>query len=178
MYPSLSHTFIRREIAEMRVRGFDVVVYATRKCPEEQLLSESDTKEYASTKSILPVNPLKFLAVNLKLFILNPARYLSTLFTALQHRLPGLKNLVWSFLQFFEAMLLADMLKKDEVKHLHVHFGNAGANICYFSARYLQLSWSMTLHGTSCFDYPSGQLLEEKIAHCTFANCISYFGLS
>lgn len=162
----------------MKARGFDIGVYATRRCPEEQLLCESDVKEHELTQSILPINPLVFIAVNVKLFALNPARYLSTLFVASKHRLPGLKNLVWSFLQFFEGILLADMLKKDDVKHLHVHFGNAGANICYFAARYLQLSWSMTLHGTSCFDYPSGQLLEEKIEHCTFANCISYFGLA
>jgi len=178
MYPSLSHTFIRREIVEMKERGFDIGVYATRKCSEAQLLCESDVTEHAQTKSILPINPISFITVNLTLFLSNPARYLSTLLVASQHRLPGLKNGVWSFLQFFEAMLLADMLKKDDVKHLHVHFGNAGANICYFAARYLQLSWSMTLHGTSCFDYPSGPLLEEKIEHCTFANCISYFGLS
>jgi len=178
MYPSLSHTFIRREIVEMRARGFDIGVYATRKCAEEQLLCESDEIEHASTQSILPINPLAFFAVNFKLFIQNPARYLSTLCVASKHRLPGLKNAIWAYLQFFEAILLADMLKKDDVKHLHVHFGNAGANICYFAARYLSLSWSMTLHGTSCFDYPSGQLLGEKIEHCTFANCISYFGLS
>ncbi|MEE9330833.1 MAG: glycosyltransferase family 4 protein [Methylophilaceae bacterium] len=162
----------------MKTRGFDIGVYATRRCPEEQLLCESDVKEHSQTNSILPVSPFTFIAVNLKLLASNPARYLSTLFVASKHRLPGLKNLLWSFLQFFEAMLLADMLKQDDVKHLHVHFGNAGANICYFAARYLHLSWSMTLHGTSCFDYPSGQLLEEKIEHCTFANCISYFGLS
>lgn len=178
MYPSLSHTFIRREIVEMKARGFDVGVYATRRCPKEQLLCESDVTEYEQTKSILPTNPLAFIFVNLRLLALNPVRYISTFFVALNHRLPGIKSFLWSNLQFFEAMLLADMLKKDDVKHLHVHFGNAGANICYFAARYLQLSWSMTLHGTSCFDYPSGQLLEEKIEHCTFANCISYFGLS
>ena len=162
----------------MKARGFNIGVYATRRCPQEQLLCASDVQEYDQTQSILPINPLAFIAINIKLFIQSPTKYLSTLLIASNHRLPGLKNLAWSFLQFFEAILLADMLKKDNVEHLHVHFGNAGANICYFAARYLQLSWSMTLHGTSCFDYPSGQLLEEKIEHCTFANCISYFGLS
>ena len=28
----------------------------------------------------------------------------------------------------------------------------------------------MTLHGTSCFDYPWGRLLGKKLENCTFAN--------
>ena len=100
----------------MKGRGFDISVYATRKCAEEQLLCESDVTEYALTKSILPIKPPKFIAVNLKLFAINPARYISTFFVASKHRLPGLKNLLWSYLQFFEAILLADKLKEDDIK--------------------------------------------------------------
>jgi glycosyltransferase involved in cell wall biosynthesis len=80
--------------------------------------------------------------------------------------------------QFAEGILLAHQLQRKPVQHLHIHFANAGANVGMIACTYLQLGWSMTLHGTSCFDYPWGPLLGSKLEKCTFANCISYFGLS
>lgn len=177
-YPSRSHTFIRREIHELRRRGASIDVYAIRRPKPEHLISEVDKQEFQSTVSLLPVNTLALLFVHLKLFLKAPSRYLGTLKIATGHHLPGFKNTLWSLLQFAEGILLADKLQKKPVQHLHVHFANSGANVALFAANYLQLSWSMTLHGTSCFDYPWGPLLGKKLEKCTFANCISFFGLS
>jgi glycosyltransferase involved in cell wall biosynthesis len=177
-YPSRSHTFIRREINEIRRRGASIDVYALRRPKYENLISELDHQEFQQTISILPVKPWQLLFIHGKMFFQRPLRYLHTLKTALGHHLPGVKNTLWSLFQFAEGILLAHHLQQKPVQHLHIHFANAGANVGMIACTYLQLSWSMTLHGTSCFDYPWGPLLGSKLEKCTFANCISYFGLS
>ncbi|MGB2831652.1 MAG: glycosyltransferase family 4 protein [Methylotenera sp.] len=177
-YPSRSHTFIRREIYEMRRRGASIDVYALRKPKPENLISALDHLEFQQTASILPIKPWQLMLVHGKLFFQQPLQYLHALKVAVQHHLPGVKNTIWSLLQFAEGIVLAHQLQQKPVQHLHIHFANAGANVGMIACTYLQLSWSMTLHGTSCFDYPFGPLLGAKIERCTFANCISYYGLS
>lgn len=177
-YPSRSHTFIRREIHELRKRGASIDVYAIRRPKQKDLISELDVEEFNNTLSILPINVFALIFVHLKLFVTHPLRYLKTLKIAFGHHLPGLKNTLWALFQFAEGILLAHHLHKKPVQHLHVHFANSGASVGMVAANYLGLSWSMTLHGTSCFDYPWGPLLGKKLENCTFANCISYFGLS
>jgi glycosyltransferase involved in cell wall biosynthesis len=177
-YPSRSHTFIRREINELRRRGAAIDVYAIRRPKQENLISALDHKEFDQTISILPVRPWQLIRIHGQMFFQKPLRYLHTLKTALGHHLPGTKNTLWSFLQFAEGILLAHHLQQKPVQHLHIHFANTGANVGMFACTYLQLEWSMTLHGTSCFDYPYGPLLGPKLERCSFANCISFFGLS
>jgi len=177
-YPSRSHTFIRREINELRRRGASIDIYALRRPKPEDLISALDQQEYQQTISILPVKPWQLILVHGQMFFRKPLSYLHTLKTALKHHLPGAKNTLWSLFQFAEGILLAHQLQQKPVQHLHIHFANAGANVGMIACTYLQLGWSMTLHGTSCFDYPWGPLLGSKLEKCTFANCISYFGLS
>lgn len=177
-YPSRSHTFIRREIKELRLRGASIDVYALRRPKRENLISALDHQEYEQTISVLPVKPWNLILIHGQMFVRKPLSYLHTLKTALGHHLPGLKNTLWSLFQFAEGIVLAHHLQQKPVQHLHIHFANAGANVGMIACTYLELSWSMTLHGTSCFDYPWGPLLGPKLEKCTFANCISYFGLS
>ena len=177
-YPSRSHTFIRREIQELRRRGASIDVYAIRRPKQDDLISKIDLQEFQQTVSILPVKVTQLILIHLKMFIRQPLKYLQTLKVAMGHHLPGTKNTLWSLLQFAEGILLAHHLQQRPVQHLHIHFANTGASVGMFACNYLKLSWSVTMHGTSCFDYPSGPLLGAKLERCTFANCISYFGLS
>ncbi len=177
-YPSRSHTFIRREIQELNKRGANIDVFALRRPQKENLLSNSDVQAFNQTVSVLPINIIQLALVHIKLLLNAPLSYFKTLLIASKHHMPGIKNTLWAFFQFAEAIVLAEQLKNKNIEHLHVHFANSGASIGFFAAHYLDIGWSMTLHGTSCFDFPSGPLLGKKIEYCTFANCISYFGLS
>ncbi|HQC29236.1 MAG TPA: hypothetical protein PK342_07605, partial [Methylotenera sp.] len=177
-YPSRSHTFIRREISELRRRGAKIDVYALRKPKLENIISEIDHLEFNETISILPIKPWQLALVHGEMFFKNPIAYFKAFKTALGHHLPGVKNTLWSIFQFAEGIILAHHLQQKPVQHLHIHFANSGAVVGMIASDYLQLNWSMTLHGTSCFDFPWGPLLGQKLEKCTFANCISYYGLS
>src|SRR6185436_1584382 len=105
-----------------------------------------------------------------------PRAYASTLLRALRHRVPGVRALVWSAFHFVESIDLANEIERRGVDHLHNHFANSGANVGLLAAHYLRLRWSLTLHGTSEFDYPAGMLLAEKIETARFVACVTHFG--
>ena len=175
-YPAPSHTFIRREIDALKRRGVDVVTYSVRRPVKENVLSERDERDVSDTFYILPPSPLAMLRANAKAFIKRPVRYLSTFKDALTHRVPGGRGGLWALFYFQEAMILAAELEEEEVRHLHNHFANAAAIVGYLATRYLDIDWSLTLHGISCFDYPSGLLLSEKIEQARFVACVTHFG--
>jgi glycosyltransferase involved in cell wall biosynthesis len=175
-YPAPSHTFIRREIDALRRRGIEVHTFSVRTPVKENVLSPRDEKDLSETFYILPPGLMRMVKANAKALSRHPLRYLRTFKDALTHRVPGARAQLWSLFYFQEAMILAAELEEKEIEHLHNHFANAAAIVGYLTSRYLGIDWSVTLHGISCFDHPSGTLLPEKIEHARFVACVTYFG--
>ncbi len=139
-------------------------------------LAPVDQKEHESTWYIIPPKPVRLAKAHVGALLKRPAAYARTLRRALSHRAPGSKSLLWSAFHFAESIDLAMELERRGVQHLHNHFANSGANVGYLAAHYLDLQWSVTLHGTSEFDYPAGLLLAEKIEAARFVACVTHFG--
>lgn len=175
-YPAASHTFIRREVMGLRARGFHVETFSIRRPTGVSKLAQVDQRETDATWYALPAKPVRMARSHLRALLDKPLAYASTLKRALGHRAPGVKNLVWSAFHFVESIDLAEELKSRGVEHLHNHFANSGANVGYLAAHFLELGWSLTLHGTSEFDYPAGLLLAEKIEAAKFVCCVTHFG--
>lgn len=175
-YPAASHTFIRREIVGLRALGHLLETFSIRQPDGLSDLAPVDQEEHGRTWYVMPLKPARLVSSHIKALMGKPARYASTLNRALRHRAPGAKSLLWSAFHFAESIDLAVELEDRSVDHLHNHFANAGANVGYLAAHYLKLNWSLTLHGTSEFDYPAGLLLAEKIEAARFVACVTHFG--
>lgn len=174
-YPALSHTFIRREIAALRRAGLEVLPFSIRRTPPEQLLTAADRDEAQRTTSVLPASPFSLAADHVWAAGRAPLRYLHTLARALAQRPPGLRSLLWASFYFAEAIRLARLLDRAGVAHLHTHFANAGADVSALAAAYLELPWSLMLHGTCDFEPPASHTLGDKIHQARFVACASHF---
>lgn len=176
-YPATSHTFIAREIQALRKQGFYISTFSIRMPGSDEQVTEQEQKEYQQTWYLLPPNK-DFITAHLIAIARKPIAYFSTLLDAIQHRVYGIKALLMAFVYFGEAIYLADELKRQNIAHLHNHFANPSATVGYLATRFLEIPWSLTLHGASDLDYPSSLLLPDKIAHAKFVACVSYFTLS
>jgi glycosyltransferase involved in cell wall biosynthesis len=132
----------------------------------------------ASTFYVLPPALGGLIAAHLWALASRPLTYLSTLGLSLRHRLPGIKAILYSLFYFAEAVIVARELQRRRVTHLHNHFANPAANVGLLASRFLGIPWSLTLHGISEFDYPSGPLLPDKLRAASFVACVSHFGRS
>jgi colanic acid/amylovoran biosynthesis glycosyltransferase len=174
-YPAPSHTFIRRELDALRRRGISIDTFSVRPPKSEEITSDVDRREFEQTWYILPAQLLELLFTHAHALCEHPVKYVKTFRLALRHRVPGARAFVHALFYFLEAILLAVELKKRDITHLHNHFANPAAIVGLLASRFLQISWSLTLHGISEFDYPAGLLLAEKVAAANFVACASFF---
>lgn len=160
-----SHTFVRREIAALRVLGLKVTPYTIRRGASGDSAAEN----------LLGRSFIAYVMAIGWAFLASPRRFVASWLLALRHRVPGVKSLIWSQFHFVEAILLARLLHNAGASRLHNHFANSGATVGFIAASYSQLPWSLTLHGISETDYPAGPLLAEKLEAASFVACASYF---
>lgn len=171
-YPAPSHTFIRREIGALKAAGVSIVTFSIRPPPPGG--GPLDEAARAETQVVLGRSPLTYLAAVVA-GLAKPSRWLSILALALRHRPPGARALLWALFHFVEALVLARLLQRAGVTRLHVHFANSGATVGLLATTYLDMPFSMTLHGISETDYPAGLLLGQKIARADLVACASWF---
>lgn len=175
-YPATSHTFIRREVDAMREQGFLIDTFSIRRPGFSEINSDWDRRAFEGSFYILPVAFSALFAAHFAAFLGQPRLYLSTFTLALKHRAPGMRTLFWAFFHFAESIVLAKEIRRRGITHIHNHFANSAANVGFLTSRFLNLPWSLTLHGISETDYPAGLLLAEKVKAAQFVACVSWFG--
>lgn len=182
-YPAISLTFVMREIKALRRLGMQIDTFSVRQALADNLLSEADRDEYASTYAIVPPKPVPLLAAHASAFARHPGRYLETLRLALRLRPPGLRGGLWQCFYFAEAIQLWSQCRKRGITHIHAQFANVATDVAllvthFASTESQQWSWSFALHGPVEFYDISQSRLAEKLKRAKFVICISDFARS
>jgi glycosyltransferase involved in cell wall biosynthesis len=173
-YPRATDTFIQREVAGLRARGFDVHTFSVRRSGSDHdvsaVLAEKKTTDY-----LLPVNPARLLLENLRWLFSAPMRYGAALGLAWQTAQPGLRGFCFQFFYFQEAVLLASRLRRCNITHLHNHLGDASGTVTLLAGRLSGIPYSITTHGPHIFFDPLHWALREKTRDSRFIACISHY---
>jgi glycosyltransferase involved in cell wall biosynthesis len=180
LYPAISHTFIQREVLELRRRGVKVETFSIRPAPRAHLLTEQDRDEAARTATVLPCGVGRLVAIHAASLVRRPLRYLSTLGRALALSPGGARAALWQLFYFAEAMVLHRMLAERGIRHVHVHFANVSADVAMLVAEFAdrpgeRWSWSFTMHGSTEFYDVEQHRLRQKIESADAVACISDF---
>jgi glycosyltransferase involved in cell wall biosynthesis len=176
-YPSVSHTFIQREVTGLRALGVEVVTCTVRRPPAKAVVGPEQQAEALHTFGILEAakNPLRLLAAHGRMLARAPGRWLKALHLAWTTRPPGLKALVWQIAYFLEAGVLADHLLQRGVRHMHNHFGDSSGSLTMIASEMSGIPFSITLHGPTIFFEMHWWRLDAKVARAAFIACISHF---
>ena len=126
-YPSLTMTFIDREIRSLRGWGVTLRVVSIRRphgplSPEQQELQRD-------VLYLLPVAWLAFIVAHLRFALLHPYRYWGTLIYLLTRRHPTLNARVMTLLHFAEGVYAAQLLRGQCCDQLHAHFVDRAATL-------------------------------------------------
>jgi len=169
-YPAISHTFVMREVHELRRLGVEVETFSIHEPPGSHLITATDRTEAARTHSVLPARPLAVAASHLSALARRPARYLSTLAYALS-RGRRIKQLCY----FAEAAVIQRECRRRGLSHIHAHFTSPSADVAMLVARLGRSSFSFSAHGTDIFVSDQAQLA-EKVRRAKLVVCVSDFG--
>jgi colanic acid/amylovoran biosynthesis glycosyltransferase len=170
-YPAVSHTFILREIAMLREWGFSIHTASIN--PPDRALSAMDAQERQEAERTYGIKAHGVRGAWLALWHLltQQPKALARLARATWALRLGLRG--WAYA--IEAAMVARWMHQHRLRHLHVHFGNAGATVGVLVKAINRCHLSYTIHGPDEFDDVRGQRLAEKMAAADAVICISQF---
>lgn len=183
-FPSVSHTFVQREVAALREHDVEVHTFSVRRASAAQVLSAADEESLRTTQALLPSTATDVARAHLGALARSPRAYVRTFGAARRYAAPGPRGLLYQLFYFGEAILLWRACRARGVRHVHAHFANNGADIARLARDYgraadsVPWSWSFTMHGPTEFSDVSRFALRAKASSADFVACISDFARS
>lgn len=178
-YPAISHTFILREVFQLRKIGFDIFV-ASINSPdrENNHLTLQEQMEVLRTCYVKKIGIRKIFQSHIYTLFTQPIGYIKGLFYALTLNPWNLKKIIYSFFYFIEAVIIGHWMRQHQLTHLHVHFATEVATVGLLVKRTFPITLSLTVHGPDEFYNVSHYFLKQKIQQADFICCISHFARS
>src|SRR5260370_3222961 len=178
-YPAISHTFILREVRQLRALNWDIQVASinpcTRAIPE---LTHEEREELHTTFYVKPVGISGAACAHWRVLLRHPIDYIRGLLYAVALAAGDPRRTVKNVFYFVEAVIIADWMRSERLHHLHVHFASSVATVGLLVSRVRPIGFSLTVHGPDEFYNTSGYYLVKKIEQATFVCCISHFARS
>ena len=171
-YPRASDSFVREEVAALRRLGHDVKTYGIRR-PDEAEVELSQTQHERDASSYVLGQPLSQWLVALVALPTRPGRLAVAVRLTRRLGTPGLRGRLWPWLYLLEAVLLARLLRRDRVEHLHDHISEGSAAVAMLAATLSNVPWSMTVHGPGEFERAERLALDVKAGSAAFVATIS-----
>jgi colanic acid/amylovoran biosynthesis glycosyltransferase len=173
-YPSVSHTFIRRELTELERRLGAVSRFAIRHTPYE-IVDADDQRENDQTFRALTQPPLRWMRALVRQGLVHPLRSLDGFRRALELGFRSQRGIPRHVVYFVEALLLLDEMNARGIEHVHVHFGTNPAAVANIMRAMGGPPYSFTVHGPDELDAPVGLGLGKKMEDAAFVVAITDF---
>ena len=120
-YPTVSHSFIRREIQALERRGLEVVRFSVR--PPGDLVDVADKEEVSRTRVLLASGWVPLAMATLGAVVQHPLRFAQALRVATSMARQSDGGFLRHMIYLAEACLLGRWLQDAGVTHLHAHCG-------------------------------------------------------
>jgi colanic acid/amylovoran biosynthesis glycosyltransferase len=173
-YPSVSHSFIRREILALERQGLEVRRYALRGW-QAVLVDPEDLGERGRTRFVLQGGLLKLAFRAVGFGLRHPLSLLAGLRKTMSLAWQGDRTPLHHLVGLCEAIVLVEWMRADGVSHVHAHFGTNSAAVVSIARALGGPPFSFTVHGADELDAPRPLKLRDKIRDARFAIGISSF---
>ena len=175
-YPTISHTFILREIKKLRTLGCEVQVVSVRGADRPPAsLTADEQEEYQRTFVIFEAGIAAVAGAHLGTLMRRPAAYFTGLIYSIRLARWDLRQIFLNVMYFGEAVVAGSWIWTRGLPHVHSHFSSTLELIV---ARVFPITFSATIHGSGEFDDVVGFYMAEKVARAAFLIGISQYGRS
>ena len=175
-YPAINHTFILREIRQLRTLGCDlhvISIAAPDRSPER--LEADEQEEATRTFYVKPQGVAGALRSHAATVATRPASYLTGLLHAIGAGRFDPRRTLSHLAYFAEAVIAGHHMKQRALSHVHVHFSST---VALHLVRVFPVTMSVTIHGPGEFTDPVNFQLAEKVKRASFITAISNFARS
>jgi glycosyltransferase involved in cell wall biosynthesis len=170
-YPSVSHTFIRREIRGLEAMGYTVQRLAIR--PGGAAVDPEDQEEATKTFHCLAQPKAKLLLRAALGLAKRPGAAIGALRCAVSMGKRSDRGVLKHLAYLLEAAVLLDEVERFGARHVHVHFGTNAAAVARLMRKLGGPTYSMMIHGPDEFDAAIGLSLGDKMIDAAFTAAIT-----
>lgn len=180
-FPRLAMTFITDEVHQIEATGGRIVPIAMNS-PGDADLSTATARSDRDRTMYVKARGARRLAWNATRFaVAHPMGFARLAVRAIRSGGTDPAIVGRRLVHLCEAVTVAEHARRNGVRHLHAHFGQAPATIAWFAAAIGnidepgQWSWSFTIHGFQDFVDEAVARLDLKARDAAFVVCISDF---
>lgn len=173
-FPSLSGTFIYREVLKLRERGINVKTFSIRK-PNINELSADSHDLFHSTVYLLGNSFWFYTFQILFRFLKQPWQCLTLLvFLMTRHFERKIKDRVRTFFHYCEGICFAELLQRDRsISHIHAHYASHPCTVAMVASSLTGVPFSFTAHAYDIWD--DRLFVEDKVNAAKFViTCTNY----
>lgn len=174
-YPSLSHTFIEREIRQLRRLGVAIEPFSIRPPGPLGTLGGHHAAA-ASETTVLFESRTGLLSAAAGGLMSCPFSTIRALWHSQRLSPPGLRQRLLHAVYAIEAVRLSRRLRLRGIRHVHVHMANNGAAVALLATLCdPSLTYSLSIHGSAEFFQVDSLTVRAKVEGALFTRCISNF---
>lgn len=170
-YPCVSHTFITREIASLRILGKEVFTYSMNAPQGPFSIDSHEIKDQKTTGVLRSELFRKCIWISFS----RPKLFKKWVPHALSSIRGGNASLIKKIGYSLEGLVLAAELEKNGIQHLHVHFVNPAADVAHVAARTVGIKWSLSVHGPDSMEDISKFEFKKRVQAADQIRVISKF---
>lgn len=175
-YPAANHTYVLREVRQLRQMGFDIAVASVS--PDGRpldALTPDEVAERQTTFVVKSAGARAIAAAHLRTAVTRPRGYVRGLLHAVRLGGADLRQIAYNLVYFAEAVVVGRWMEERGLRRVHTHYAT---QVTLFLSRVFPVHTSATIHGSAEFVDPGAGRLAEKIASATFVCAISQYGVS
>ncbi len=178
-YPAISHTFILREVLQLRAKGFEIHV-ASINAPDRpaERLTEDERAEDKLTLYVKQQGAARGLAAVLRALATRPLALVRALAFAVRLGHADVKKQLYGIFYLVEAAIIGRFMEERALTHLHVHFATPASTVGLILTKLYPATLSLTVHGPDEFYDAPGYCLTEKIEGASFVCTIGRYAKS
>lgn len=164
----IGEVFILEEMLEAKRQGVNLLIIP--RSPSKVVFHE-ECKELLENTIWLPLISLGMIFCFCRALLTKIAlwKILVAIVVCSRYPLVVIKNL----LVLLKGVFIAEVIGKENIEHIHAHWGSTTSTMAYIVSQMTDLPWSLTLHR---WDIKENNMLKEKVKSAKFIRCISEHG--
>ena len=174
-YPSVSHTFIRREIQALERQGVVVERISIRGW-DSTLVDDADLRERERTRYVLRRGASALASAFFRAAVRSPGKLWSASRLAWRMSRRSDRPFAVHLAYLAEACMIQQWLADSGASHLHAHFATNPAEIAMLVRSLGGPPYSFTAHGSDIMDRPAQIGLSETVSRAAFVIAVCSFG--
>jgi glycosyltransferase involved in cell wall biosynthesis len=170
-FPSVTETFILREVIEMERQGQHVRLVPMLK--ESPPVIHDAAKPWTDRALYTKYVSAAILTANLRALLRSPFKYLSLVARLIAGTITSPGMLVRSLALFPKSVYLAEALTREGIRHIHAHYATHPSTMALIIAAFSDITFSFTVHAHDI--QVDRSLLRWKLRETRFVRSISDF---